>query len=680
MTNNPTAKPLSPDLERLCINTIRTLSMDAIQKAGSGHPGMPMGIADAAFVLWTQFLKHYPPDPTWPDRDRFVLSAGHGSMVLYALLYLTGYDLTLEDIKQFRQWGSKTPGHPEFRITPGVEATTGPLGQGFGMGVGMAMAERFLAQIFNQNGLPIVDHSTYAIVSDGDLMEGISHEAASLAGHLGLGRLIYLYDCNRITIEGSTDLTFTEDVGKRFQSYGWQVVEADGHDPEALHQAIGQAREDLEHPSLIICHTHIAYGSPNKQDCCDAHGMPLGEDEVRLTKRRLGWPEEAQFLVPEAVRQYFAGLMPGWKTQYDAWQRKLEEFRQDNPDLAKLWHTVMAGKLPEEWKKHLPTFAPGKSVATRNASGEILNAVAPHLPTLLGGSADLASSTKTWLNCSTAMSKSNYGGRNIHWGVREHAMGAAMNGMVLHGGVTPYGATFTVFADYMRPSIRLAALMRLPTIFLFLHDSVFLGEDGPTHQPVEHFAAFRAMPNLTMIRPADANETAVAWAVALERRSGPTALILSRQEIPVLEQSKHLADGLRRGAYVLIDAENPDLLLIGSGSEVWLCIEAHRLLLAQNVRSRVVSMPSWELFEEQPQEYKDSVLPPSIPVRLAVEAAVPLGWEQYIGPWGGTWGIVGRYGASAPWKVIAEKLGFTPENVAAQALGLLEKWNRQASR
>lgn len=680
MTNNPTAKPLSPDLERLCINTIRTLSMDAIQKAGSGHPGMPMGIADAAFVLWTQFLKHYPPDPTWPDRDRFVLSAGHGSMVLYALLYLTGYDLTLEDIKQFRQWGSKTPGHPEFRITPGIEATTGPLGQGFGMGVGMAMAERFLAQIFNQNGLPIVDHSTYAIVSDGDLMEGISHEAASLAGHLGLGRLIYLYDCNRITIEGSTDLTFTEDVGKRFQSYGWQVVEADGHDPEALRQAIGQAREDLEHPSLIICHTHIAYGSPNKQDCCDAHGMPLGEDEVRLTKRRLGWPEEAQFLVPEAVRQYFAGLMPGWKTQYDAWQRKLEEFRQDNPDLAKLWHTVMAGKLPEEWKKHLPTFAPGKSVATRNASGEILNAVAPHLPTLLGGSADLASSTKTWLNCSTAMSKSNYGGRNIHWGVREHAMGAAMNGMVLHGGVTPYGATFTVFADYMRPSIRLAALMRLPTIFLFLHDSVFLGEDGPTHQPVEHFAAFRAMPNLTMIRPADANETAVAWSVALERRSGPTALILSRQEIPVLEQSKHLADGLRRGAYVLIDAENPDLLLMGSGSEVWLCVEAHRLLLAQNVRSRVVSMPSWELFEEQPQEYKDSVLPPSIPVRLAVEAAVPLGWERYIGPWGGTWGIVGRYGASAPWKVIAEKLGFTPENVAAQALGLLEKWNRQASR
>ncbi len=660
-------------IDQLCINTIRTLAMDAVQKANSGHPGMPMGMADVAYVLWTRFLKHNPKDPRWPDRDRFVLSAGHGSMLLYSLLYLAGYDLTMEDLMAFRQWGSRTPGHPEYGLTPGVETTTGPLGQGIGNAVGMAIAERFLAATFNRPGFPIVDHFTYAIVSDGDLMEGISHEVASLAGHLGLGKLICLYDDNDISIEGSTDITFTEDVAARFRAYGWHVQEVDGYDLEGIAAAIRRARRDKSRPSLIICHTHLAYGSPNKQDRASAHGEPLGEEEVRLTKQALGWPPDARFWVPPEVLPVFRRALEASAAAQSRWQAMFARYAREHPSEAALLEQLWAGQLPDSWEDAIPHFSPTDGpMATRKASGIVLNALAKALPTLIGGSADLAPSTSTLLAGFADFQRESPAGRNLRFGVREHAMGAILNGLALHGGVIPYGGTFLVFSDYMRPTIRLAAMMHLPVVYVWTHDSVWIGEDGPTHQPVEHLAALRAIPNLVVIRPCDANETAEAWRVALRRRNGPTALALTRQNLPILDRSGMAgAENLARGAYILQDAPegSPDLVLIATGSEVHLALAAQEELRARGVRARVVSMPSWELFEEQSSEYRAAVLPPDVP-RMAVEAASPMGWERYVGPNGAVIGIH-RFGASAPYKVLMEKFGFTPSVVVERAWKLL---------
>ncbi len=661
-------KPATCD--QLCINTIRTLAMDGVQKARSGHPGMPMGMADVAYVLWTRFLKHNPKDPKWPDRDRFVLSAGHGSMLLYSLLHLTGYDLTLEDLMAFRQWGSRTPGHPEYGLTPGVETTTGPLGQGFANGVGMAIAERFLAATFNRPGFPIFDHYTYAIVSDGDLMEGISHEAASLAGHLGLGKLIYLYDDNDISIEGSTNITFTEDVAARFRAYGWHVRRVDGYDLRAIAAAIRAARRETARPSLIICRTHIAYGSPNKQDDASAHGEPLGEEEVRRTKEALGWPPDAQFWVPPEVLPVFRRAVEEGAAAQARWQAMFAEYARQYPREAALLERLWAGELPDGWEEALPSFSPADGpMATRKASGIVLNALAAALPTLIGGSADLAPSNLTLLRGYDDFQKETPAGRNLRFGVREHAMGGILNGMALHGGLIPYGGTFLVFSDYMRPAVRLAAMMHLPVVYVWTHDSLWIGEDGPTHQPVEHLAALRAIPNLTLIRPCDANETAEAWRAALRRRDGPTALVLTRQNLPILDRSQVAgAQNLARGAYVLRDAPegNPNLVLIASGSEVHLALAAQEGLAERGVRARVVSMPSWELFDAQPPEYRAAVLPPAVP-KIAIEAARPLGWERYVGPDGAVIGI-GRFGASAPYQVLMEKFGFTPQAVIERAL------------
>lgn len=661
-------------LDQLCINTIRTLAMDAVQKANSGHPGLPMGAAAMAYVLWTRFLRHHPTNPSWPNRDRFILSAGHGCMLLYSLLHLTGYDLPLDELKRFRQWGSLTPGHSEHGLTPGVETTTGPLGQGFGNGVGMAIAERFLATYFNRPGYPIVDHHVYAIVSDGDLMEGVSSEAASLAGHLGLGKLIYLYDDNRITIDGSTSLAFTENVGQRFEAYGWHVQRVDGNNLKEVEAALSAAQAATERPSLIIARTHIAYGSPNKQDTAEAHGAPLGEEEIKLTKRALGWPLEPAFYIPdEALGHFREALQQGraWEAQ---WQAQFDAYAAAHPELAAEWRTVMNGRLPEGWADKLPAFTPGGgSMATREASGKVLNAIAPHLPTLIGGSADLTPSNNTYLKGYGDFQRDNVGARNLHFGVREHAMGSILNGMALHGGVIPYGGTFLIFSDYMRPAIRLAALSHIHVIYVFTHDSIGLGEDGPTHEPIEHLASLRAMPNLTVIRPADANETAVAWRVALEHRGGPVALALTRQKLPVLDRTTLAsADLLRRGAYVLTDASNgqPDIILIATGSEVQLALEARQRLAARGIGARVVSMPSWELFEQQPDSYRDEVLPPSVTARLAIEAASPHGWHRYVGSMGTVIGMT-RYGASAPYHVLMEQFGFTADNVTSRALALL---------
>lgn len=657
-------------IDQLCINTIRALAMDGVQKARSGHPGMPMGMADAAYALWTRFLKHNPKDPKWPNRDRFVLSAGHGSMLLYSLLYLTGYDLTLEDLMAFRQWGSRTPGHPEYGLTPGVETTTGPLGQGFANGVGMAIAERFLAATFNRPGFPIFDHYTYAIVSDGDLMEGISHEAASLAGHLGLGKLVYLYDDNDISIEGSTDITFTEDVAARFRAYGWHVQKVDGYDLKAIAAAIRAARRETARPSLIICRTHIAYGSPHKQDDASAHGEPLGEEEVRLTKQALGWPPDAQFWVPPEVLPVFRRAMEEGAAAQARWQAMFADYARQYPREAALLERLWAGELPDGWEEALPSFSPADGpMATRKASGIVLNALAKALPTLIGGSADLAPSNLTLLKGYDDFQRDTPAGRNLRFGVREHAMGAILNGMALHGGLIPYGGTFLVFSDYMRPAVRLAAMMHLPVVYVWTHDSLWIGEDGPTHQPVEHLAALRAIPNLTVIRPCDASETAEAWRAALRRRDGPTALLLTRQNLPVLDRSdKAGAENLARGAYILQEAPqgDPDLILIASGSEVHLALAAQEGLAERGVRARVVSMPSWELFDAQPPEYQMAVLPPPVP-KIAIEAAVPLGWERYVGPDGAVIGIQ-RFGASAPYPVLMEKCGFTPQAVMERAV------------
>jgi len=658
-------------LDQLTVNIIRGLAMDATQKAKSGHPGMPMGMADAAYVLFTKFLRQTPVDPKWPDRDRFVLSAGHGCMLLYSLMHLMGYGVQLDDIKQFRQWGSTTPGHPELRPELGIETTTGPLGQGFANGVGMALAERMLAAHFNVDGQEIVDHHTYAIVSDGDLMEGIASEAASLAGHLGLGKLIYLYDDNHISIEGDTELAFTEDVEGRFEAYHWHVVKVNGHDRTAVEQAIKAAQAETARPSLIICRTHIGFGSPNKQDTASAHGEPLGEEEVKLTKQALGLPLEPTFLIPQAVRDVFAKRQEDVAREAAKWQKRFAKWQQAHPDLAARWDMQMSRRVPDGLMTRLPKFEAGKEVATRNASGDVLQVLSAELPGLAGGSADLHPSTKTLIKNEQQLARGSYHGRNLHFGVREHAMGGMCNGMSLHGGFIPYCGTFLIFSDYMRPSVRLASIMRQHVIYVFTHDSVFLGEDGPTHEPIEHLASLRAIPHLTVIRPADASEVPMAWMAAIERKAGPTALILTRQNIPVLDRSALApAELLFKGGYILRDIADPQMILLASGSEVFVALGAAKLLEQEGRRIRVVNLPSWELFEEQSREYRDSVLPASVPLRLAVEAGASFGWERWVGDKGQVHGI-DTFGHSAPWKVIAQKLGFTPEAIAAKARKML---------
>ncbi len=666
---------IQPKIDKLCVNTIRTLSMDAIQKANSGHPGAPMGLAPAAYILWERFLKHNSKNPEWIDRDRFVLSGGHASMLLYSLLHLSGYDLTIDDLKNFRQWNSKTPGHPEFGHTPGVETTTGPLGQGVANAVGMAMAERHLAAIFNRPDYEIIDHYTYIMCGDGDLMEGITAEAASFAGHMGLAKLICIYDDNKISIEGNTDITFTEDVALRFKAYNWHIVRVeDGNNLNDIHKSIKEARAETTKPSIIVLRTNIAFGSPNKQDSADAHGAPLGEEEIRLTKKNLGWDENASFHVPEQVVEVFGKCIDKGKKSESIWKEKFEEYCSKYPVLSKKLNDSLSNSLNKGWDANLPDFAKNEGpVATRAASGKILNAIAENIPYLIGGSADLAPSNKTIIESSHDFQKNMFDGRNIHFGVREHAMGGMMSGMVLHKGLRPYGATFLVFADYMRPAIRLAGLMKLPVIYIFTHDSIAVGEDGPTHQPVEHIASLRAIPGLTVIRPADATETTEAWRLAVQTTNGPVALILSRQKLPVIVRSiDNPADKLINGAYILSDCDGkPDIILIATGSEVHITLEAKKILEKKGVAVRVVSMPSWELFEKTSQEYKDKVLLPDVTRRIAVEAGISMGWERYTGSNGAIIGI-NRFGASAPGNTVMKKFGFTSENIVQKATELLE--------
>ena len=660
-------------LEHQAITTIRLLAADMVEKAKSGHPGLPLGAAPLAYLLWMRIMRYNPADPAWFDRDRFVLSAGHGSALLYAMLHLTGYDLPMEELKRFRQWGSMTPGHPEHGLTPGVEATTGPLGQGIGNSVGMALAERALAAQFNRDGFPMVDHYTYALVSDGDLMEGVASEAASLAGTLGLGKLILLYDDNHVTIEGPTDLAFTEDRVKRFEAYHWHTdIVDDGEDLVALEQAIRKAKTETERPSLIAVRTHIGYGSP-KQDQAVVHGEPLGAEALAATRTFFSWPEEP-FHLPGGVLDHFREALEVGKKHQEAWQQRLAAYEKAYPDLAARLKAQIHGELPAGWDDGLPTFLPtDPPLATRVASGKVLNALAKKIPNLLGGSADLAPSTKTLIDGSGDMRPGKDGiGRNIHFGVREHGMGAVVNGLALHGGVIPYGATFLIFSDYMRASLRLSALMGCHAIFVFTHDSIGLGEDGPTHQPVEHLMSLRAMPHFTLIRPADANETTAAWRVAMTHTAGPVALALTRQNMPTLDSSAvDIREGVSRGAYVLKDSDGlPQVILIASGSEVTLALTAFEELAAENVRARVVSMPCWELFEAQDAAYRNQVLPPEVKARLAVEAGATLGWERYVGSEGAVIGL-DRYGASAPGKTNMENLGFTVAHVVSRALGLV---------
>ncbi|GIV66138.1 MAG: transketolase [Bellilinea sp.] len=665
---------ITPEFEEKAINTIRFLSADGVQRANSGHPGLPMGAAVLAYVIWTRFLKHHPANPTWPDRDRFILSGGHGSMLLYSLLHLTGYDLSLDELKNFRQWGSRTPGHPEYGLTPGVETTTGPLGQGFANGVGMAIAEAHLAAEFNRPGFEVINHFVYAIVTDGDLMEGVASEAASLAGHLRLGKLIYLYDDNRISIDGSTDLTFTEDRARRFEAYGWHVIRnVNGLSIREVEAAIRKARKEPR-PSLIICRTHIGYGLPTRQDTAKAHGEPPGEEELRGAKQKLGWPLEPDFYIPEDVLQFFRLALKTGQRAERKWQRLLKAYQQAYPDLDAELKRRLAGELPEGWDQNLPEFAADpKGIATRAASGKVLNALAERLPELIGGSADLTPSNNTWINSSSAFQANNPLGRYIHFGVREHGMGAIVNGMTLHGGVIPYCGTFLVFSDYMRPAVRLSALSHIPAIWVYTHDSIGLGEDGPTHQPVEHLAALRAIPNLVVIRPADANEVREAWIAAIRNRHQPTAFALTRQAVPVFDRSTFAStSGLHRGAYVMADlgGAKPQIILMASGSEVALIVEAGYSLAAEGYNVRLVSFPSWELFEQQDQNYRDEVLPPSIKRRLAVEAGVAQGWHRYVGDQGRIISIE-RFGASAPYKRIYEEFGLTTANVLKEARNLL---------
>ena len=669
---------ITPELDQLCINTIRALTLDAVQKAQSGHPGLPLGAAPMAYVLWTRFLRHNPRNPKWENRDRFLLSAGHGSMLLYSLLYLTGYDLPLDELKHFRQWGSRTPGHPEYGLTPGVEITTGPLGQGFANGVGMAMGAAHLAAQFNKDGFPLVDHYVYAIVSDGDLMEGVASEAASLAGHLKLGKLIYLYDDNHVTIEGFTKLAFSEDVPRRFDAYGWHTLTvADGNNVDEIDAAIREAQSVGDRPTLISVKTTIGYGMPTA-GTRKAHSDPPGEEAVRETKRHLGWPEDKQFYVPdEALKHFREAVEHGARLEAD-WRALSEKYVQADKEKGKLWQLMMKGELPSGWEDHLPKFEDAKPIATRVASGEVINALAPIMPMLIGGSADLGVSNNTDIKDGGSFEAGEYGGRILHFGVREHAMGAALTGISLNGGLIPYGGTFMTFSDYMRPAIRLAALSEVQVIYVFTHDSIGLGEDGPTHQPIEHLAALRAIPHLFVIRPADPAEVSEAWRIAILRRHAPTALALTRQKVALIDRKKlAAADGLRRGAYILADAESADggalaprLILLATGSEVGLTLEARETLQAEGIPTRVVSMPCWELFEEQPKDYRDEVLPPAITSRLAVEAGVGQGWDRYVGPSGDVI-CLNRFGASAPGDIALRELGFNVENVLKRARALL---------
>ncbi|MDE3181774.1 MAG: transketolase [Acidobacteriota bacterium] len=664
------------ELDQLCINTIRCLSIDAIQKARSGHPGLPMGTAALSYVLWTKFLRYNPKNPKWPARDRFVLSAGHGCMLLYSLLHLTGYDLSLDEIKQFRQWGSKTPGHPEYGLTPGVETTTGPLGQGLANSVGMAIAQKYLAAHFNRPDCPLVDYKIYVLCGDGDLMEGVSSEAASLAGHLGLDNLIFLYDDNQISIDGSTDLAFTEERAERFEAYGWFVQHvANGNDLGLVEQAIRRAQAETGRPSFIDFRTIIGYGSPNKHGTAEIHGEPLGEEEVKLTKLNLGWPLDPPFFVPPAaLAHYRQAIERGARLEAD-WNQRLVAFQKAYPEMAAEWDRYVRGEAPGGWATKIPSFKPSDGpMATRSAAGKVINAVAPALPFLIAGSADLTGSNNTEIKGGRAFEKGNYAGRNLHYGVREHAMGAILNGISVSG-LTPYGGTYLTFSDYMRPTIRLAALMETHTIFWYTHDSIFLGEDGPTHQPIEQLPSLRAIPGLCLIRPGDANEAAVAVRVAIEHRHGPVALAFTRQAIPIIDREKYAsAEGLARGAYVVADAPGDGkaagVMLIASGSELPLSVEAFEQLKSEGFCVRLVSLPSWDLFEKQPQSYKDEVMPARITLRLAIEAASPFGWERYVGPKGAVIGM-NRFGASAPFKVLAEKFGFTKAHVVQKAHEML---------
>jgi transketolase len=678
----------NPELDQLCINTIRTLAIDAVQKAKSGHPGLPLGAAPMAYVLWTRFMRYNPKNPKWENRDRFLLSAGHGCMLLYALLYLTGYDLPLDEIKNFRQWGSKTPGHPEYGLAPGVEITTGPLGQGFANGVGMAMGAAHLAAKFNEKDFPLIDHYVYAIVSDGDLMEGVAAEAASLAGHLKLGKLIYLYDDNHVTIEGFTDLAFSEDVPGRFESYGWHTSTVeDGNDLNAIEAAIRDAQSVADRPSLISVKTTIGYGMPTA-GTRKAHSDPPGEEAVRETKRHLGWPEDKEFYVPEEALAQFRRALERGAQQEKEWKDLVGRYQEKHSDPGKLFEQTINGDLPEDWETHLPDFADGEAIATRVASGKVINALAPHLPMLIGGSADLGVSNNTDIKDGGDFEAASYDGRIIHFGVREHAMGATLTGMALNGGLIPFGGTFMTFSDYMRPSIRLACLSEVQVIYVFTHDSVGLGEDGPTHQPIEHLAALRAIPHLFVVRPADVHEVREAWRLAILRREAPTALALTRQKVPLIDRKTFAsAEGLRRGGYVLAEAErnatdevntergsdrvDPTLILIATGSEVSLALEAREQLQNDGIPTRVVSMPCTELFEEQSAEYRDQILPPAISARLSIEAGVGQGWDRYVGPKGDKI-CLDRFGASAPGDVALKNLGFNVENVVKRARALVK--------
>lgn len=663
-------------LEQKAINTIRMLAVDAVEKANSGHPGMPMGMADCAFVLWTRFLRFNPKDPNWPNRDRFVLSAGHGSMLLYSMLYLSGYEVTLEDLKQFRQWESRTPGHPEYGCLPGVETTTGPLGQGFANGVGMALAAKMAEARLNREGFPIVNHRIFAIVSDGDLMEGISSEAASLAGHLKLGNLIYFYDDNHITIEGSTDLAFSEDVEKRFQSYGWHTVRADGHNLNSIESAIREGIEENERPTLILVRTHIGFGSPNKQDKESCHGAPLGKEEVVKTKQNLGWPLEPTFYVPEEVKAIFQERVKELEKEYEKWQALYQTWRKQFPELADLWDQMYRKKVkPSLEEKLVQAVPPGKPTATRIHGWKVLQLAAEEMPGLVGGSADLAPSTKTIIEKASSIRAGDFSGRNLHFGIREHAMAGILNGMALYGGFIPYGSTFLVFSDYMRPSIRLAALMGLQVIYVFTHDSIFVGEDGPTHQPIEHLAVLRAIPGLTVIRPADGIETAYAWAYALRKQDGPTAICLTRQNVPDLPRPEHFdASLIHKGGYVISPEENGrklSLILVATGSEVAVAMEAKKILQEKGHNIRVVSMPSTSIFAKQPVSYQKEVIPLEIPV-VVIEAGIAQGWRDLI-PNPMLFIGMHRFGASAPAEVLAEKFGFTGQAVAEKITAWLQK-------
>ncbi|MFL6254368.1 MAG: transketolase [Pyrinomonadaceae bacterium] len=681
MSASTPTRDTTPQLDQLCINTIRALSIDAVQRAESGHPGLPLGAAPMAYLIWTRFMRHNPRNPKWKGRDRFLLSAGHGSMLLYSLLHLTGYDLPLEELKHFRQWGSKTPGHPENILTPGVEITTGPLGQGFANGVGMAMGAAHLAARFNREGFPVVDNYVYAIVSDGDLMEGVASEAASLAGHLKLGKLIYLYDDNHVTIEGFTSLAYSEDVPKRFDAYGWHTsTVADGNDLEAIEKAIREAQAVTDKPSLISVKTIIGYGMPTA-GTRKAHSDAPGADAVKETKRHLGWPEDKEFYIPDEALAEFRRCVERGEQQEREWNELVERYASESPEQGEAWRLTMSGELPADWESHLPTFEDAKSIATRQASGEVINALAPYLPTLVGGSADLGPSTNTDIKDGGSFQPGSYEGRIIHFGVREHGMGAALTGMSLNGGLIPYGATFMCFSDYMKPAIRLAALSHVQVVYVFTHDSIGLGEDGPTHQPVEQLAGLRAIPNLYVIRPADVHETREAWRLAILRQHAPTALVLTRQKLPLIDRANRYAsaEGARRGAYVLADATDaegkvvtPKLVLLSTGSEVSLCLEARETLQQEGTPTRIVSMPCWDLFEEQDKEYRESVIPSTVRARLGVEAAASLGWHRWVGEAGDVL-CLDRFGASAPGAIALKELGFNTDNLIARARALLDE-------